>query len=306
MDELTSYIQNDHRHAAISPETLERLGKEAATLLIREGVPLNDGIAKLAAAYADISQEQVKRICEFANTAAYLSTHEKFKTAGASSSYPQFDLADPARVIQDMSDGARPTGISPVDVDYSSLPKRKEKFSSAATESGLRQLFGDLSPGPAQTRESVFHEVLAAKDSLTGLRDHLRHHGEQFDFAVKEASAEYYDMVKRHLLDGGGFVDIMASARSTGAGDEKIAQVMSPVVERLMTEKVASRATLKASVMNLEKIAHRVVNPEHPFVKTFTAIVALNDEIEKVASGLSSVTDELNAVTDFIREQARA
>ncbi len=306
MDELTSYIQNDHRHAAISPETLERLGKEAANLLLTEGVQLNDGIAKLAAAYSDISQEQIKRICEFANTAAYLATHEKSKTAGARSSYPQFALAEPARVIQDMGDGARPRGMSPVDTDYSSLPSRKEKFSSAASADGLRQLFGEPLPPLQQPRDSVFGEVLSAKDSLIGLRDHLRHHGEQFDMAVKEASASYYDLVKRHLLDGGGFVDIMASARSTGASDEKIAQVMRPVVEKILTEKVASRAALKASVMNLEKVAHRVVNTEHPFVKTFAAIVALNDEIEKVASGLEDVNHELDAVNDFIREQVRA
>lgn len=302
-----STLLSGRRHANISPEKLELMGKQAANLLLNDGVALNEGIAKLAAAHPDINQEQIKRICEFANTDVHLALHDKNKTAGASSSYPQFMLADPARIIQDMSDGAHPQTVTQTDKDYGKQPLKKEKVSSAKADELLGEMFG-MKEAEARadldfSRDTAIRQVTDAKDSLVALRDSLSSTGEQFDLSFKTAAAEYYDIVKRYLLDGGGFEDVMAASRSTGASSEKIAEMMRPVITRLIQEKVATADMLKISMKNLEKVAHRVVNPEHPLVLTFAGVVALDREIEKVASGLEQVEGELKKVNGFIREK---
>jgi hypothetical protein len=283
------------------------MGKQAANLFLSEGVSLNEGIAKLAGAHPDINQEQIKRICEFANTDVYLAKHDKNKTAGAESSYPQFQLADPARIIQDMSDGAHPKTVTETDRDYGKQPLKKEKVSSAKSDELLGEMFG-MKEAKARadldfSSATAIKEVTDAKDALIGLRDSLAGTGEQFDLSFKTAAADYYDTVKRHLLDGGGFEEVMAAARSSGASSEKIAEMMAPVVTRLLKEKVSTADILKAGMRNLEKVAHRVVNPEHPLVMVFQEVVALDHEIEKVASGLEQVEGELKKVNGFIKER---
>lgn len=306
-DPLSSYLLNDeHRHAALSPESLEMMGKEAANMFLDRGVSLNEGIAKLAGAHDDINHEQVKRICEFANTAVYLAKHDQSKTAGAGSSYPQFVLADPNRIIQDLSDGARPTIVTQTDADYGRQPLRKEKFSSAAFDALVNEYVTETEEeNPDHSPETGVDNIMATKSQLAGLRDNLSSTGERFDLMRKEAEVEYYDLMKRHLLDGGGFEDVMVSARSSGADEGRVGETLQPFVAQLIKEKVASPERLKAGVRNLEKVAHRVVNQEHPFVKTFAAILALDDEIEKVASSLSTVSEQLDTVNAFIKEQCR-
>jgi hypothetical protein len=309
-DELTNYLLNGNRHAKLSPESLELLGKQAANMYLNDGLSLNESIAKLAAAYQDISQEQVKRIVEFANSAVYLAKHDQNKTAGAASSYPQFDLADAGRIIQDLSDGARPTVMTPVDLEYSRIPTKKEKV---AAVQHIAEMFGaddnsavEKTASADFSKETAVTEIMGAKNMLTGLKDNLESSVEKMDLMLKEAKAAYYDLVKRHLLDGGDFSDVMAAARSSEAEDEKIASIVQPVVVQLMSEKVASEKRLMNGVRNLEKVAYRVVNEKHPLVVEFKNIVTLEDEVEKVANGLFEVDTELKKVDQIIKEQLRA
>jgi len=309
-DELSNFLMSGTRHAKLSPESLEMMGKQAANMFLNDGVSLNDAIAKLAGAHADINQEQVKRVCEFANTAVYLAKHDTSKTAGAESSYPQFPLADPSRIIQDLSDGARPTVATKTDIEYSKHPNKYEKVASAKADSLLSEMFGYeekvKTASPDYSKATGETEVMEAKHSLMGLKDHLERTGERFDLMLKEAQESYYDTVKRHLLDGNDFADVMVAARSSGLEDSKVAGVMKPLIERLLTEKVASEKSLMQGVRKLEKVAHRVINEEHPLVTGFREVVSLEGEITKVSTGLGQVDAELKGVDSLIREQLRA
>lgn len=304
MDSLSNYLLGERHshHAKLSPESLELMGKSAANMFLNEGVRLNEGIAKLAGEHADISHEQVKRVCEFANTAVYLAKHDQNKTAGMSSSYPQYELADPARVIQDLADGARPTVVTRTDVDYGRPPEKVFRH-SPETEKALHDLFRTSSSQEdlSFSKESAVSEVIDAKHSLVALKENLESVGERCDLMHKEASAVYYDLVKRHLLDGGDFVDVVVAARSSGVKEAMANEILSPVVEGLLLEKVASHKILKQSVRTLSKFAHRVVNEQHPLVTTFREIASLEIEIEKIAVGILDVDQQLKKVNDFIR-----
>lgn len=305
-NDLLNYLSSSSRHAKLSPEALEMMGKQAANMFLDTGLSLNEAISKLAGEHNDINPDQVKRVSEFANTAVYLAKHDQSKTAGDSSSYPQFELADPARILQDLTDGARPTVVTKTDLDYSRQPEKTEKVSSAEAERLFVEMFNTKE---AEARadldfsvDSAANEIMSAKESLTALRDHLSHSGEHFDLMMKEAQEEFYDLAKRHLMEGNSFAEVMSAARSAGVAETKVASVMKPVVERLLREKVASANRLKNDADGFSKIAHRIVNEEHPMVTSFRTILTAEAEVEKIASGLQDVEVELEKINGFIRE----
>lgn len=308
-NDLENYLASTPTHATISPEVLEMMGKQAANMFLDSGLSLNEAVVKLASEHNDINHEQLKRVAEYANTATYLARHDQSKTAGDNSSYPQFELADPARIIQDMSDGARPTVVTPTDLDYGKQPEKKEKVSSAYSEELLADMFdtkgATLREELGFTKEAAFNEVMETKDTLISLRSHLRSVGEQYDMMNKEASEEFYQMSKNHLLDDGSFADVLAAARSSGAPAVKIGSALKPHIERLLKEKVSTIKQLRAQ-NDLSKVAHRMVDETHPMVSSFRAILATDAEIEKVAAGLEEVETQLKEVNAFIKETLRA
>lgn len=292
-------------HASVSPEALENMGKEASVLHLTTGLALNDAIVKLASLHPDFNSEQVKRVAEFANTATYLALHDKNKTAGSAHSYPQFELADPGRIIQDLSDGAKPTRITEADLDYSSLPE-KNKVSSVYADSMIDELFKTAScEDEPVSKDDALREVMAAMYTLESSRDILRNSGESFNMMNKEASDNYYSSVKTHLLEGNSFSDVVFAARSVGAGHQKVAEVMAPVVRRLLKEKVASARSLMMPEGAMEKVAHRVINPAHPLVRSFSDIVSSQHEYEKVSMALDEVESQIDRIKDFLKETLR-
>src|SRR5512144_2811171 len=195
-DDLSNYLSSGKGRVALSPERMEMMGKEAAQLLIDKGTPLEKSIVKLASDVPDINDEQVKRIIEFANTAAYLSYHEKNKTASANASYPQFALADPQRVLATLH-GSK-TKESQVDPSYGQAPERRTT-STPKREAALEELFlGEnkerlKTAGLPCSQETGVTSLLDAKENLTALKEHLELAGEHFDLLLKEAKVEYYD-----------------------------------------------------------------------------------------------------------------
>jgi hypothetical protein len=305
-DDLSTFLLSGSGGFTLTPEKLELMGKEAASLLIEKHIPLEDSVVKLASSHPDMNAEQVRRVVEFANTAAYLSFHDKNKTAGADSSYPQFQLADPQSVMQKLS-GTEPDNVT--DLDYLLAPAKK-KLSSVQMkkEDELERMFlgeGEKSKTASLdfSPETVETVILNTKHDLTALRDSLATSGETFDTLFKQAQADYYDAVKRHMLDGGSFADVLRGAHETGLESKKIASVLTPYVEQLIKEKVASPTAIHSQARELTKVAHREVEHSHPFVAGFSALNTLLDETEKVALALEDVDAQLARVQQAIKEE---
>lgn len=298
MDELSNYLTSGKTHAKLSPESLEMMGKQAANMFLEgKGVSLNDAIAKLAGGHHDISTEQIKRVVEFANTQVYLAKHDQDKTAGAETSYPQFELADAGRIVQDLSDGARPTIVTQTDIDYNRLAK-KEKVSSVQTERELAELFKTASEEKDYSQETIVNNVMGAKDALIGLRGVLGERYDQHLELFKEATAEFYTYVKRHILDGGSIGEVMAALKPLGIQDE----VVQPVVQQLLTEKVAKPQDLKAQVKEASAHDGRLVDEKHPIIQTYAGIMTAWDEMKTASAALEDVENHLTEVQDFIKK----
>lgn len=315
-DELENYLMSGTRHASISAEALEQMGKQAANRLLNEKIQMNETISKLAAEHKDINGEQVKRICEYANSAVYLAKHDQSKTAGAGSSYPQFDLADPSRIIQEMSDGARPTVTTAVDLEYSKLPEKAKTASMMKTAGALTDKSRDevldliFGSNPEKTvelnysRETVVKDIMDTKEDLVSMKENLGSQAENALMNLKEAQATYFADVKEHLLNGGAFAEVVVAAQAAEEDKQKVAEALRPIIERLFVEKIASPDRLSDSLNdNLEKVAHRIVNDKHPFVSNFKAMISLSDEVEKVANAMWEIDAQLGRVQGFIKEK---
>jgi vacuolar-type H+-ATPase subunit D/Vma8 len=307
-DDLSKYLLSGDGRSTLSPERMEMMGKEAAQLLVEKKRPLHDSIVKIAGRVPDINSEQVKRVVEFANTAAYLAIHERNKTAGAESSYPQFELADPQRVLSSLKIQAEPMKTTLHDVSYSAAPE-KRKVSTVKREEALEELFlGEArervkTAGLSFSYETGALQLMSAKEELNALKESLEHSGERFDLMLKEAQGEYYDLVKRYLLDEGSFADVMRCAMEVEEEQEKIASVMVPVIKQILIEKVATAEQLRGENADIEKVAHRIVDPTHPLVHVFGAVLSLQGEVEKVAAALEDVDLQIAKVTKAVKEE---
>ena len=105
----------------VDAERLKLMGKQAASRFVSEGTPLADSVIKLASEMSGLNAHHIRRLCEFANQAAFQLEFEK--SAGEINRAPKFDYADPDAVIRDMN---APPGPAPgAHGDYKSIPREE-------------------------------------------------------------------------------------------------------------------------------------------------------------------------------------
>lgn len=151
MDEMPFGLTRKETYAALSASDMEDLGKEASSMFLCAGVPLNDAVVKLAERHPSISPHQVKRVVEFANTETFQKLFEK----QADDKNIEFDLADPGVILRNLNLGAS-GGIScPTPSEYSSEPV-KMAHSTVEADLALAKMFGvDLVPPGVEKQASA-------------------------------------------------------------------------------------------------------------------------------------------------------
>jgi hypothetical protein len=308
--DLAQFLSSGKGQAA-SAEKLELLGKEAADRLLTSGIPLQDSVMKIASESPDLNSEQIRRVVEFANTSAYLGFHDKAKSAGAGHSYPQFDLADADQVLDALGSATSLRLSRSIEDPSYCREVPRQKISNAKLEDELERMFlGDPSTREKTASldfsyETGVHEIISKKEDLVSLKDNLTDSAQKLDLLLKQAEAEYYDAVKSHMLDGGSFADVARGASEVLEGED-LKEALVPVMSRLFQEKVAAPDEVYCQLSDLEKVAHRIVDQDHPFVKTFGAVVSFQHECEKVATAILTVEDQLQAVKQVIKEDLLA
>ncbi len=131
MNDLPSIALLQQSHAVPkSGEELEVMGKYAASQYIGgKQKTLNDAVVGTVK-HAGLSPEQVRRVIEFANTAAYLS---EFNKEGSPSRYVDFagGPADPGEVLRELNSGGGGTVFDRGLADYSMPMAELSKAASA-------------------------------------------------------------------------------------------------------------------------------------------------------------------------------
>lgn len=256
---------------SVDPEQLELMGKKAA-VLYRDGKNSLSEAVVATVKEACLSPEQVKRVCEFANTNAYLAEFEK---AGEMRNVTfTGGPADPGYVLKDLNDGGNPA-LNNISNDDYSAPTLSYKIASADGMNKIAEAFGfwadntKVASAVSRTRDHASH--IDPVDDVNDLRVGLERAREEA--AGKLASARIlYSGLAKDLCDS------VAQAVETGTNLGDIGRAWSGYTEdaRLYKEamqKVSShlRARGHKELTMLAKTAGAIPNPAHPVITGYVA-----------------------------------
>ena len=275
-----------------SGEHLEVLGKKAAADWGDGQFRTLTEAVVTTVKHAHLSPEQVKRVVEFANTAAYLT---EFKKEGAPHHVVEFSggPADVSDILKDLNDGGGGTVFDGGAGDYHMPPNHREKTASNEGDSLLAELF-DKTAGDALPYANPHGEVIELKDKLASTAEHIQSTISGLEVAYAEPADRLYHQVKQGSLSGLSLGDVMTAWDTVAPSPEYIKAAFALMTPRLLREGVfADVDTMMGSV---DKIAsNRMVNPEHALVVDFS-------EFCETLGKLAELRDNAQELRGHIRE----
>lgn len=341
-DALIQTVLQQREARPVSGEHLEVLGKKAAS---------DWGMGKVASLHAavvdvvrgeQLSPEQVHRVVEFCNSAAYL---QEFRKEGATHKVIHFDCgpADPAQVLQDLNDGGGGSRFdrgtldynlppehahkeasfrSPVTVDFAktasaneptgaNLPKLvkvpslpKLAHPQARYETELWGLFGTSEASmPMAEPLQPLREIT---EKIAGARDHLSAEVDGLEIDLQLALRGVYDQVKQASLEGRSLGEIMAAWSAVTPDPVYVKVAFSQLYPRLLAEAVFS--SLEEFGNSLGKVAaprQTAVNPEHPLVTSYGEFVETFNKLASARALLAEFTAGADYASTTLKTAAR-
>ena len=254
----------------VDPEQLELMGKRAAALYSDGKHSLSEAVVATVKE-ACLSPEQVKRVCEFANTNAYLAEFEK---AGEMRNVTfTGGPADPGYVLKDLNDGGNPALNNISNEDYKA-PALSYKTASLGMDK-VAEAFGfhadNIKTASAVSRTRDHSNHIDPADDVNDLRMGLEQAKE--DANGKLASARIFcDGLAKDLCD------VVTQAVETGTNLGDIGRAWSGYTEdaRLYKEAMLKvsrhlRARGHKELTMTAKIAGVIPNPAHPVIAGYVA-----------------------------------
>lgn len=281
-------------------EELEVLGKTASTKwLAGKSDSLNDAVVETVKS-AGLSPEQVKRVCEFANTDAFLKEFKK--ESGVNHKVVDFDggPADPASVIQSLNSGGQGTVMDPGMGDYDHPPTEK-RASSLKEDAVLAQQFGF---DPGIPFEEPLRDVMDMRDKLAGAYEHLSSQLSGLEIMAEDASEVLYQQVKQAALNGASLGDI-AQVLEVGAPDAVFLKIaFEQFTPRLLTEGVYSH--ISEALASMDKVAsRRVVDRSHPLVTCISEFAESLSKLAHTRAACQELNETQAAATAFLKSAGK-
>lgn len=279
----------------IDPEQLESMGKRAAARFTERGTTLNEAVVSIVKE-AMLSPEQVKRVCEFANTAAYLFEFEK---AGEVRNIT-FDggPANPSVVLKDLNDGSAPAVHQIKEAAYE--PPTTHYKTAGASDSILAEAFGLSGMEKAASydhlaRADASEEVADMRVRLNAVRDDLMSKLSHSQVFLDDVKDDLYSLVKQEVIDGSSLGDIMGAWSGYGDANQVKEAMSFYVLDRLRDDGVMDKAQIEESICKTAGVG-QVANPEHPVVERFMVLTKAAAEHRKLESAVEIVDEQLAEV----------
>lgn len=269
-------VLQQHNARNISGEHLEVLGKSAAAKwadgqyrTLTESVV---GVVK----HAHLSPEQVRRVVEFANTAAFL---DDFKKEGSPHRFVDFPggPANPSEVLKDLNDGGGGT-ISDDGLGDYSQPPGGEKQASVDEDAALRELF-KAAEAPVVYAEPL-EPLVSLREKLAGAIDHLNGEVSALEIEYADCADQMYRTVKQAALDGTNLGDVLQAWESISPSPDHIKVAFSLMTPRFLREGVFHTLEDMTKSVDVKTASARLVNEEHPVMQKFAGFCI---ELSKLA-----------------------
>lgn len=296
MSDLPEQGVFQQRHAnPISGEHLELFGKKASADWARgEYDDLNEAVVETIK-HAGLSPEQVQRVIEFANTAAYLS---EFKKEGSDHKVVDFPggPADPSVIFKDLNDGGGGSVFDRGNNDYYQPPAEKK---AAASEEFLNYRVSDQDYASADPLKDA-HNVC---QKLASARDHLQRELMGADNDLFEVSERLLFQVKQASLAGHSLGEVLQVLSVADPNPTQVKLAFSFMSPRLVKNGVFSSREKVAESLQKTGSA-QVVNAAHPIVTEFKDFCESLDKIAQMSVALAEVEQQHDELNDFLQKAA--
>ena len=300
MSDLPSQSLFQQLHSrSVTGEHLEVLGKQAAARWhAGEFDSLTEAVVAMVKT-AHLSPEQVKRVIEFTNTAAYL---DEFKKEGATHRVIEFSggPADPSEILKDLNDGGGGTVFDAGTSDYHSPPKEASaKTASAHDENALSELFSGP-PVESIAYENPHAEVIDLKDKLAAAADHLQSEISGLEIVFGELGSRVYYQVKQAALEGYPLGHVLQAWQEVSPDDDYIKVAFELITPKLLREGVFH--TLEQMENSVDKLAGaRVVNQAHPLVQDFSEFCQTLTVLAEKRAAREEILHHLGHLTNYLK-----
>ena len=313
--DLPSTFAQQQEHAkAHSGESLEVLGKHAAAGW-GDGrySTLTEAVTSIVKE-AQLSPEQVKRVVEFANTAAFL---QEFRKEGAAHHVVEFPggPANVSDILKDLNSGGGGTVFDRGTLDYNDAPHSSTtKTSSDEVEEAFLEMFGVKEAEAEEPFANPYGPIIDLHDKLAGAADQLLSDVSEFEIAYAELGDRVYHQVKQASLEGVPLGQIMQAWETVAPAEEYVKVAFMLMTPRLLREGVFHEADQMIS--SIDKVASQgsTVNPEHPLVTEFgdfcvvlqklAELRELRNDVVKNRNGLAGILKQADGVAGKVWDAA--
>ncbi len=234
-------------------------------------------------------------MCEFANQAAFQQEWEK----GGSVRNVEFKggPADPAVVLREMHDGARPDTLRIS--DYNEPPTKMARADRRVED----EIFGKYAQTMVHPSEvpSGMNDLHRLRQTITGAQDHIHSKASSLEITKEAVARELGDEVCDAVLSGNSLHKI-ASAWAHFCTRKDLFQEALDVSVQRMHERGAPTTELELEKLAGQEPVGRIPNPEHPLVIKFRAFVKIASQHNILQQANHVVDEQLPDVDRALRE----
>ncbi len=302
----------------VSGEELEVFGKAAASrFMCGDADTLNDAVVETVK-QAALSPEQVRRVIEFANTAAYL---QEFKKEGATHKYIHFEggPASPTEVLKDLNDGGGGTVFDRGMADYGQPPPDM-KTASARLAGTNRQALEKTASALLPTTDPIeaafaqaFHveeqpipyaepwaEAEAMREKLATMRDNYNSDLSFLEGELRDITEQLYGLVKQAATEGIPLSHVVQSWEHVTSGPGFVKAAFFHIGPRLIEEGIMSADGLGDSLT--KQASAGIWNPEHPLPGTFAGFCSHLMKVAEAREQRDICHQEFERVDGFLKK----
>jgi hypothetical protein len=307
----------------ISGEELETYGKHAAArYLCGECCNMNEAVVETVK-HAGLAPEQVKRVCEFANTDAFL---KEFRKEASSSKYVVFNggPADFSEVLKDLNDGGGGSVFDRGMADFAHAPDVVKTSAAQATSrnrGAMEKVASVHLSEPVNEADQILEEAFRVdktaapipfsrplqdvedlQDKLSTARDAATAEMSALEATLLGVTEDLYNQVKQAALDGTplGHV-VQAWDQALAPNPELVKAAFAEIGPKLVEEGVVPGWSELGQ--SLEKTAGQmaVVHEDHPVVTAFGAYCEGLEKLAELRATRQEFIDGLVRLDSFTR-----
>lgn len=284
----------------ISGEHLEMLGKKAAASWCEGRTrSLNDAVVATVK-QAGLSPEQVKRVCEFTNTEAYLSGHRKESSVHRVVEF-EGGPASSAVVLQDLNDGGGGSVFDPGNGDYHQPPREKTSSDNRA-EAAFEAMFAVTDPSLPE--HNPFSNTMDLRDKLAHQYETATASISTMENMFADLRGELFKLVKAAHFEGHSLGEIAAIWSDAAPSDEHVKVAFQAILPELVENGVFSSTADVVDSLEKGAAIRSVVNPEHPLVGQFQDFCEVLSKLAETRELHATLAEGLGEVTDFLTKGA--